>query len=57
MDTAMSYPNDLSDQAVAEALRAQVQAWKAAKPDRRSTTETGVPVVRRRRMQPLGKQA
>ncbi|MCS3585614.1 hypothetical protein [Bradyrhizobium elkanii] len=56
MDKPMSYLNDLSDQAIAEALRAQVQAWKAAKPDRRSVTDTGVPVVRRRRVRPLGKQ-
>lgn len=55
MDTESSYPN--TDQAIAEALRAQVQAWMAAKPDRGSTTDTGVPVVRRRRMQLLGKQA
>jgi hypothetical protein len=51
MDKAIAYPNDLSDQAIAQALRAQVQAWRATKPDRRNATDTGVPVVRRRRMQ------
>jgi hypothetical protein len=51
MDKAIAYPNDLSDQAITQALRAQVQAWRAAKPDRRSATDTGVPVVRPRRMQ------
>jgi hypothetical protein len=39
----------LSEQAIARAMQAQVKAWMAAKPDRRSTTDDGIPVVRRRR--------
>ena len=57
MDKATSYPNDPSDQAIVRALQAQVQAWRATKPDRRSVTDTGVPVVRLRRMQPSRQQA
>jgi hypothetical protein len=35
-----------SEQAIARAMQAQVKAWMAAKPDRRSTTDDGIPVVR-----------
>jgi hypothetical protein len=30
-------------------MQAQVKVWMAAKPDGRSTTDEGIPVVRRRR--------
>jgi hypothetical protein len=57
MDKATSRPNDISGQAIVRALQAQVQAWKAAKPDRRRSTDSGVPVVGLRRAQPSRKQA
>ena len=43
-----------SEQVFARKLQTQVRAWMAAKPDRRSTTDSGVPVVRRRRTKPAG---
>lgn len=39
----------LSEQAFAQLLEAQVEDWTAARPNRRITTDDGVPVVRRRR--------
>ena len=42
-------PNERFEQ-TARALQAQVHAWMAAKLDSRSETDSGVPVVRRRRM-------
>jgi hypothetical protein len=38
-----------ADQAFARAIEAQAKAWLAARPDRRGTTDDGIPVVRRRR--------
>jgi hypothetical protein len=37
------------EQAFSRALQAQMRAWIAAKPDRRSKTDDGVLIVRRRR--------
>jgi hypothetical protein len=37
---------ELSEQAIAQTLQAQVKAWKTAKPERRGATEAGVPVIR-----------
>jgi hypothetical protein len=37
------------EQVFARAIQAQVKAWMAAKPNRRSTTDDSIPVVRRRR--------
>jgi len=39
----------LSEEDIARAMQAQLNAWMAAKSDRRSTTADGIPVVRRRR--------
>jgi hypothetical protein len=38
-----------SDQVFARAMQAQVKAWVAARRDRRSATDEGISVVRRRR--------
>lgn len=41
----------------AQKLEAQAQVWKSARPSDQSTTERGVPVVRRRKRPKLTKEA